>query len=272
MPSVSLSDVINDDVPPALDLDFPNMTIHCENYRCFRDGIHGICGVKPLNLIIGRNNSGKSAFADAIECVFSSQKVLIDETKNPTVYVGRRNSEEELANYLACREGNDIASYLAGRCATETPVYEKKFSASNSSGADFRWVGFMSADAVSEEKNIEVAGEVNEAARLQELRDLGSPADFKSKFVVHRLMAERTIKTEAGGSVSGNLRCPKIGSDGTGVTSAFHFIDQSPNTAMSGKLSQEILMDLNSVFAPEYKFASISTKSPAGSGGWIRTF
>ncbi len=42
------------------------------NFKCFGDEANGFDGIKTVNVIIGRNNSGKSALLDIIEYFVSN--------------------------------------------------------------------------------------------------------------------------------------------------------------------------------------------------------
>jgi putative ATP-dependent endonuclease of the OLD family len=44
-----------------------DISIKIKNYRCFRDEFAGFDKIMPVNIIIGRNNSGKSALLDILE-------------------------------------------------------------------------------------------------------------------------------------------------------------------------------------------------------------
>ena len=43
------------------------LSIKVKKYRCFRDEFAGFDQIKPINIIIGRNNSGKSSLLDMLE-------------------------------------------------------------------------------------------------------------------------------------------------------------------------------------------------------------
>ena len=44
-------------------------SIYFKGHRCFRNEWSGFETVKPLNVVIGRNNSGKSNLLDLVEAV-----------------------------------------------------------------------------------------------------------------------------------------------------------------------------------------------------------
>jgi len=45
------------------------ISIKCKHFKCFGDKPQGFDEIKPINIIIGRNNSGKSTLLDSIQHV-----------------------------------------------------------------------------------------------------------------------------------------------------------------------------------------------------------
>ena len=48
-------------------MSFQNVSLKCRNFKCFADPPQGFDEIKPINIIIGRNNSGKSTLLDLVE-------------------------------------------------------------------------------------------------------------------------------------------------------------------------------------------------------------
>lgn len=48
-------------------IDLNQVSIKVKNYKCFGNDDSGFDEIKPINIIIGRNNTGKSSLLDIIE-------------------------------------------------------------------------------------------------------------------------------------------------------------------------------------------------------------
>ncbi len=53
-----------------------NYKIKIKNYKCFGEDVQGFDCICPINIIIGRNNSGKSSLIDLIQYVISPDDEL----------------------------------------------------------------------------------------------------------------------------------------------------------------------------------------------------
>lgn len=80
--------------------------IYFKGYSCFKNEWVGFDTIKPINVIIGRNNSGKSHLLDLVE-VLCEDKPFHHEWKYRCVGV---LDEESLNNVLPVREKNTVIS------------------------------------------------------------------------------------------------------------------------------------------------------------------
>lgn len=60
--------------------EFSDFSIKAKNFKCFGESPQGFDAIKPMNLIVGRNNSGKSSLLDMIEYA-TMEKIKVPESK-----------------------------------------------------------------------------------------------------------------------------------------------------------------------------------------------
>ena len=70
------------------------------NFKCFGETPQGFDTVKPINLLLGRNNSGKSSLIDVLQGSIEGAKVFPAITrrgnKNPQIHFAHKLTEEQL--------------------------------------------------------------------------------------------------------------------------------------------------------------------------------
>lgn len=69
-----------------------DISIKISNYKCFGNTPQGFDIIKPVNILIGRNNSGKSSLLDLVNYVvkpydLSQSKNLLHQDKEPQVTI-----------------------------------------------------------------------------------------------------------------------------------------------------------------------------------------
>jgi AAA15 family ATPase/GTPase len=69
--------------------DFLQFSAKIRYFKCFGELAQGFDQVKPVNLIIGRNNSGKSALLDLVEYLVSEDFTFQDGYLRPTPRKGK---------------------------------------------------------------------------------------------------------------------------------------------------------------------------------------
>lgn len=77
-----------------------NNKITVKNYKCFNASGGGFEKILPINLIIGKNNSGKSSLVDLINFIIEKKKDFIDtgrDNTNPEVIIEHELTEQEIA-------------------------------------------------------------------------------------------------------------------------------------------------------------------------------
>ena len=100
--SLNLSDSMeSDEIGTDASKDALNdISIKVKNYKCFGEAPQGFDTIKPINVLIGRNNSGKSSLLDLIDYAVLPRKGYLDlsghKGKEPEVILTKYLTESEI--------------------------------------------------------------------------------------------------------------------------------------------------------------------------------
>lgn len=220
-------------------------SVKIKNYKCFGDDGQGFNEIKPINLIIGRNNSGKSALLDIIDYLVKPrniQEFRHKNSKDPEVILSTSLSEADLRSV-----------FLQSLNSAELGGNHWEFGK--------RWIGKQIVWKLSpnEKEFISVEGgdrfkSLNYFHRLA--KQIKNPYEGKS---FKRLYAERDIIVETshdGLEVKGN---------GGGATNLIqNFINHS--NLLAETVEVDFLNELNTIFAPDSTFRRILIRRVSGEG------
>lgn len=76
-------------------------SIKIKNYKCFGQNEQGFEKIFPLNILIGKNNSGKSSLVDMIEHCFASKSKTINTNTNNTRCILKYSVNSQMKNFVA---------------------------------------------------------------------------------------------------------------------------------------------------------------------------
>ncbi len=216
------------------------LKIKAKNCKCFGEEPQGFEAIYPINLIIGKNNSGKSALLDLIQYVTAPNKSsLVGHKGNaPELFLTKPLSKNEIASsFDSSTSGGGVPGnhYQYGSKWIDKPITVR---------LDHKETKFIGVEPPFDlpESVIEQRGFRNSLER-----HFQNPL-FGKQF--RKLSAERNIVPES-------EREAELLPDGEGASNIIqHFV----NTASLGRRSLvevELLSALNSIFAPEAKFDRI---------------
>jgi putative ATP-dependent endonuclease of OLD family len=232
-----------------------DISFKIKNYKCFRDEFVGFDKIKPVNIIIGRNNSGKSSMLDILEFLTTDEKRRSDILKDGTVFQFEDEiREDELKSVF--RPGTYGGDLLGsdwwenhGKMLLGLRVVYK---IPNSDTSDCKW---LNPDIFK----IGLREGSRESAQRQKHMDeflIGKfriPKFFQNKLVI-RLHAERDIRKES--YAKGILDVEPNGNGVTNViTSYIHYSKRDRDL-----IQKELLESLNRVFSPDCLFDEITTR------------
>ncbi|WP_299583995.1 AAA family ATPase [uncultured Sunxiuqinia sp.] len=212
--------------------------IRVKNYKCFDSTGGGFDKILPINIIIGKNNSGKSSLIDLIQFIVTKNKDFIDTGRDnisPEVLIEHRIKENEIAQAFPQNTSG------GGIPALNFFEYGKTF---------VNKVCTYQLGENGTKKLINVNAEfVNEAKNLfDNLVGTFNPPFTGKRFC--NISAERDILPE---QTNANI---EFAPNGTGATNIVQQIINRTNRD-SRLIENELLQELNSIINPDIRFTRI---------------
>ena len=223
-------------------------SVKIRNFKCFGEQEQGFDQIKPLNIIIGRNNSGKSALLELIENLVKGNpnfsQSLWHGNQPPEIIAESPLSEQELVRvFQTTASGGDIPGNNHWEFGKQ--FVGKSFSWQPNSEKDHR---FVEIDGGGEGRK--QFDQINHGDTYLErlANNRSNPFDGK-EFM--RIFAERNIVPE--NDSSGQL---EVTGDGRGVTNIIqNFLNKAK--LPSELVEKNLLNALNTVFMPDANFTDI---------------
>ncbi|MCP5197560.1 MAG: AAA family ATPase [Gammaproteobacteria bacterium] len=233
-----------------------NFSLKIKNLKCFGEHEQGFDQIRPINLIIGRNNSGKSALIDLIEYVIKGHVDAPErhwhDRNRPEIIAESPLTEEELKKVFPERTGGspmlgiqDMRQFRSDLIGTKitwkihTENSRSRFISIGNSLNNLRPLNGMKQEYIND--------------YLKKLADVKINPLFGKIF--NRIYAERNIVPE-----SENLNLDTFGygnsGNGNGATNIIqNFIN---NANLSSELVQVTLLEeLNKIFLTDAVFTEI---------------
>lgn len=228
---------------------FHDFSIKVKNFKCFGESPNGFESIKQINLIIGRNNSGKSTLLDLIEYA-TLEKIDVPQP------LWHANKRPEFIAAIGLTEANVKSAFPENTSGGGIPGRNHLEFGRKLIGARIAWRadllrdqqfldlgaspdGTKPFDAVIQDKN----------AYLQKLAN--SVSNPLAGMFFRRIHAERNISPEA--DSPGNLN---INGDGVGATNVIqNFLNKA--SLPSDLVEKTLLSDLNLIFGPDAHFSRI---------------
>jgi putative ATP-dependent endonuclease of OLD family len=235
------------------------ISLKVRNYKCFGDQAEGFDTIKPVNIVIGRNNSGKSALLDAVQQACKDGPAFRAEDSRPgttaAIVISRKIDERaarvsfpENTSSAAIRGGNywtGAGKHYVGEILT--------FEQTNGAARTARRVVSCSLNAAGliADPNLKNQLETNLVGNLE------VPL---TKRVFRRLAAERNIVPEPD---SNTLDPQPSGQNVTNLIQNYSNLASLDRAVVDDKL----LGALNTITSPDYLFTSITPRK-LQSGHW----
>lgn len=236
--------------------------IKVKHYKCFGPESQGFENLRSINVIVGRNNSGKSSLLDLVAHVINENPNIApgarqrDKTPSFTIsrqIIGDRDAAVLRQHFPSTTSGGSVpgrnhweyGQKLVGARLTARLVGEKKYDPVQlvlPDGTD------LAADLL----------------RFQaQFNGIASGLDSALRGLRYfRLPAERDVRPEVDDGTES-----RIGEDGTGVTRAIHrYLHRADHRREL--VAEQLLGELNKIFAPDARFAELITRQHGSGGQW----
>lgn len=215
-----------------------------EKYKCFKNETM-IENIKPINIVIGKNNIGKSSLLDIIEII--NNPILFWNNRNTKIYIEKNLNDSDIQREFGkTTYGGNIPTryhYDFGKNYIEEnfrfELYPKNYSSSIT----------LATKAVSNISEINVRFEERYKSYWD---DLATKIGYNNK-VTKRIYAERNINPEK------ETSSMEVSGYGYGITSV---INNYLNKARynENKIRKELLEKLNEIMGMDAHFTEITTQ------------
>ncbi|MCL2414240.1 MAG: AAA family ATPase [Bacteroidales bacterium] len=221
-----------------------NNKITVKNYKCFDSTGGGFDRIMPINLIIGKNNSGKSSLLDLVSFIIEQDKEFIEvgrDNLNAEVLVERVLTEENVVETF-----NQVPGGTAGRSRHHFEYMARFVGKAYTYKLDPK--GKKTIVSIEPEFMKHMEQYLDMLARV-------SPDPFSEKIYCH-ISAERDIVPEIPPTVYTLAPNIALSSDGSGATKVIHEI-LSHAKRDSDLIEKALLGGLNTIVNPDIKFTRI---------------
>ena len=220
--------------------------IKVRNYKCFINDFHGYDEIKGLNLIIGKNNSGKSSLMQIIESLVGKPYNQVKMPSNATLQIVSTLTKSMLDHPFAKTRSLRM---------DDKDVYKKDL-------AKFKDKSFI-IELNGDGKNISYLFNFEHPSHYK--KDLITAADtsqnpFQSK-ILRKVSSERNIVPEPLGT---QAKLDSLGKGATNYIQVFqHFENQNRKV-----IDELFLNELNKIIRPDIEFIDILTRKKVNANIW----
>lgn len=229
-----------------------NISISIKNYKCFEDTT-GFESIKRVNIIIGRNNSGKSSLLDVIEHIcqnnYTFDVATIRNNTLPEIIFQTKIPEDSIRQTFP---QNTTGGGIGGNHF----IYGQQFIS-----RDIRWKKVNKSISMIECDESDILPKLSSLSNYSEGLVKNLIIELENKHF-RRIAAERDVVPESGSNEDINIH-----SNGRGLTNAIQaFINRS--SLPSDLVEKKLLAALNEIFAHDAIFTDIVCQLHVNSNLW----
>lgn len=226
--------------------DYRSISVKVKNYKSFGEDPQGFDHILPINLIIGKNNAGKSALLDAVSHTAYSPETMMPNLGNngetPGLVVRQPLTDEHIRPVFSENTSGGVIGgnfYEYGKNLIGRPIV-MSFPFTSDEGHFLELDPPFSTEAIKNEFAPRLATKVKKPFH---------------GYVVRRIAADRDIRPEPSEDAY------SLSPDGTGATNLIRFCLQSADfNGASTYIKKDLLNALNYIFEGETVFTEITTK------------
>ncbi len=236
---------------PAESIVLQSCSLKVKRFKCFKDSPaspQGLHQIKPVNIIVGRNNSGKSAFLESILFAFKVEKKA--EEFGGELILAWSPAEEDIANLPSTLEevrvDNRTESFTPSRYGKNLVGKKIEFALF---GNEARFLGPIEGD---------------DPMHIQKIRFIGNSlvrraVESLKNWIVLSLKSERDVLPEAN-APSQTL----LGSNGAGLTRLFQALMYRAESNRLDLIENVVVPALNEILMPDNRYERIVMRENGG--------
>ncbi len=248
---ITTGDKITIDMNTILKNKFEDISLLVNNYKCFGEDEQGFNKIYPINIIIGRNNSGKSALLEVIKYAVDTNPDFIKikhKGKEPEVYITQPVPETVLRSvFPENKSGGGIPGSNHWEYASKWINATVKYRLHADKKKSF-------VNLVPPFRHTQNVEEHNEHLATRMVNPF-------SQMTFKHLRAERDITPEAYNST------PTIEENGYGATNFIQYFVNAKEKP-SELVEEEVLKALNDIYQPDSSFSRIMVQIDDYSKTW----
>ncbi len=244
-----------------------NIVFKFKNYKCFKDEFAGFDKIMPINVIIGKNNSGKSSLTDILMS-FSGDPEIKEALKSAEYYVEKDVEDDVIKEIFKVNMPISLGN---------THVYDAWHShGKHLLGLKYKFTTFSNFNVKSKDwldleafkKGLNggiVAPEVAKDRKERVESHLNSVKHFRPSFLLKKII--KMVSSERDINPEDSTTFIDLKANGQGATAII--ARQINNSDLDRDLIRKKLLDaLNKIFVPDSKFNEIIVQQIDNKGTW----
>jgi putative ATP-dependent endonuclease of the OLD family len=224
-------------------------SIKVKNYKCFHDKLEGFEKILPINIIIGKNNSGKSTLIDLIENICNKSNSISG------IFSEFFPTHRQFIEYFAEMYGYDDNSRAKVLNIYKNEIENKPLLYKYNSFGKFPIFEFINDVTINKIKDYV------DGYSLKQIFEKTRFIEFQN-YKFRRLNAERDIKPEA------SNYSIQVDDNGQGVTNIIQQFLNRKDLQKQKLIKNDFLNSLNSIVKPEIEFRELSIQISDKDSTW----